>query len=211
MNLSTLQPDGSILSRTKKQMADQSIRKTVIILSLARKCCWARKIYKGDKRWTETYNFSYNIISKYGPDTWFFSNPESFSISPSPFYIFLFGKEPVLLTKLLGAVIKSLYMRNLTIPSNFSVMQQGHVPKFWLPWLDDEAPRLLSLFKMYAKATLAPKLEWPRVKQITPPISSKPFATIFLEGLLDNFLSRPAGAEVACEAASQVVSNAGGI
>lgn len=139
----------------------------------------------------------------------FSQNPESFSISPSPFYIFLFGKEPVLLTKLLGAVIESLYMRNLTIPSNFSVMQQGHVAKFWLPWVD-EAPRLLSLFKMYAKATLAPKLEWPRDRQITPPISSKPFATIFLEGLLDNFLSRPAGAEVACEAASRVVSNAGG-
>ena len=42
---------------------------------------------------------------------------------------------------------------------------------------------------MYAMATLAPKLEWPRERQIAPPIRSKPLASNFLEGLSEIFLS----------------------
>ncbi len=93
----------------------------------------------------------------------------------------------------------------------------GHVPQLWL-LCSDEAPRLLSFVKMYAIATLAPRLEWPRDRQTTPPRRSKPLASNFFDGLLDIFLSlaspvspRKAGALVVAEEAMLfMVSNPGG-
>lgn len=67
-------------------------------------------------------------------------------------------------------------------------IQQGHLPKPCLVWPDDPL-RLCSFVKTYAIATLAPRAECPRDRQITPPSSSKPFATSFFEGLLANFFS----------------------
>lgn len=49
----------------------------------------------------------------------------------------------------------------------------------------DAAPCLLSFVKMYAMATLAPKLEWPRDRHTAPPRSSNPLASNFLDGLLE--------------------------
>lgn len=57
-------------------------------------------------------------------------------------------------------------------------------PQLCLHWFD-LAPRLPSFVKMYAMATLAPRLEWPRDKQIAPPRSSKLLTSSFLDDLLE--------------------------
>lgn len=55
-------------------------------------------------------------------------------------------------------------------------------------WPPCASARLLSLVRIYARTTLAPRLEWPRDRQITPPRRSKPLAISFFDAL-DNFLS----------------------
>lgn len=70
---------------------------------------------------------------------------------------------------------------------------------------------------MYAMATFAPRLDRPRDRQTTPPRSSKPLASNFFDGLLDNFLSplviglwTIGSEEVAPEVIPSVASNPGG-
>lgn len=91
-------------------------------------------------------------------------------------------------------------------------MHQVHVPQLSLLW-SDAAPRLLSFVKMYAMATLAPRLEWPRDRQNAPPTRSRPFASNFVDGLLDNFLSLAllVAALVVEDLMPSMVSNPGGI
>jgi hypothetical protein len=91
-------------------------------------------------------------------------------------------------------------------------MHQIHVPQLSLLW-SDAALRLLSFAKMYAMATLAPRLEWPRDRQNAPPTRSRPFASNFVDGLLENFLSLAllVAALVVEDLMPSMVSNPGGI